>query len=51
MEPMLATDPKSTIGLAPPSLKFEPWIVTLPRGIWDPDVGETEVMLGAAPGA
>ena len=51
MEPMLTTDPKSTIGVTPPSKKFVPWIVTLPVGISGPDEGDTDVIVGAAVGA
>ena len=50
MEPMLATVPKSTIGAAAPSMKLVPWIVTLPEGICGPEVGETEVIVGALSG-
>ena len=51
MEPMLATVPKSTIGVTPPSSKLVPWIVTLPEGICGPEVGETDVTVGALVGA
>ena len=48
---MLATVPKSTIGWAPPSWRLVPWIVTLPDGTCAPDVGDTDVTLGALLGA
>ena len=50
MDPMLATVPKSTMGVAP-SLKFEPSMVTLPAGTSGPDVCDTDVTVGASVGA
>ncbi len=47
---MLATVPKSTIGVTP-CPKLVPWIVMLPEGTSGPDDGEIDVMVGAVVGA